>query len=220
MSERIVTTTEESRTHALGVALGAVLRPGDVVELIGELGAGKTRLVRGIAQGAGHNPDEVSSPTYVLFNEYRRPDAAPILHIDAYRIADADELIDAGYDHASRGAIVLIEWADRIAGAVEGERLRIEIEHAPGDGETCRVLRIDCPAGLEPRLAPALDGAPSAEPRAKSSPCPICKAPTDMNAPTAPFCSARCRMVDLGKWMREDYVISRELKETDLDELE
>jgi hypothetical protein len=51
-------------------------------------------------------------------------------------------------------------------------------------------------------------------------PCPICKAPTPPDAPTAPFCSSRCRLVDLGKWMREDYVISRQMKETDLDELE
>ena len=53
-----------------------------------------------------------------------------------------------------------------------------------------------------------------------ATPCPICKAPTPSDAPTAPFCSSRCRLVDLGKWMREDYVISRELKDTDLDQLE
>ncbi len=52
------------------------------------------------------------------------------------------------------------------------------------------------------------------------TPCPTCKAPTSMETPTAPFCSSRCRLVDLGKWMREDYKISRELKDTDLDQLE
>jgi len=58
------------------------------------------------------------------------------------------------------------------------------------------------------------------KPPAPPAPCPICKTPTDPDAPTAPFCSSRCRLVDLGKWMREDYVISRELKDTDLDQLE
>jgi endogenous inhibitor of DNA gyrase (YacG/DUF329 family) len=58
------------------------------------------------------------------------------------------------------------------------------------------------------------------QPAPSKLPCPICKTPTSSDIPTAPFCSSRCRLVDLGKWMREDYVISRELKETDLDQLE
>jgi len=151
------TTTDEARTHALGVALGRCLRAGDVVELIGELGAGKTRLVRGIAQGAGHDPDLVSSPTYVLFNEYRSPGAETILHIDAYRIASADELHDAGYDHVSPGAIVLIEWADRLNGALAGDILRIEIEHAPSDNDSSRMVRFTCSDALGARLAPAIN---------------------------------------------------------------
>ena len=150
------TTTDAAQTHALGVALGQRLCAGDVVELVGELGAGKTRLVRGIAQGAGHDPDLVSSPTYVLFNEYQSPGAATILHIDAYRMGSADEIHEAGYDHAAPGAIILIEWADRLAGALEPGALRIEIEHAPDVADTSRNFRFTCPQPMRERLAPAI----------------------------------------------------------------
>lgn len=151
------TTTAESQTHALGVALGRCLCAGDVVELVGELGAGKTRLIRGIAQGAGHDPDRVSSPTYVLFNEYRSTGAPTILHIDAYRIVSPDELEDAGFDHASQDAIVLIEWADRLAGALEPGALRIEIEHAPDRNDSSRIFHFTCPDQLRARMAQALE---------------------------------------------------------------
>jgi len=157
MNEFLRTTIDESQTHALGVVLGQSLCAGDVVELIGELGAGKTRLVRGIAQGAGHDPDVVSSPTYVLFNEYRSPNTKTILHIDAYRVASPDELDEAGYDHASKDAIVLIEWADRLTGALETGALRIEIEHTPDGEETSRNFRFICPDQLRLRLAHAIE---------------------------------------------------------------
>lgn len=155
------TTNDESQTHAFGVALGQCLRAGDVVELIGELGAGKTRLVRGIAQGAGHDPDVVSSPTYVLFNEYRSEETTTILHVDAYRMVSPDELLDAGYDHASMNAIVLIEWADRLTGALEPGALRIEIEHAPDHNDTSRDFRITCPDQLCARFTPAFESTPT-----------------------------------------------------------
>jgi tRNA threonylcarbamoyladenosine biosynthesis protein TsaE len=166
MTELERTTSDESQTHALGVALGQRLRAGDIVELIGELGAGKTRLVRGIAQGAGHDPDEVSSPTYVLMSEHRTPGATPILHIDAYRIAGAEELRDAGYDHAAPGALVLIEWADRLEGALDAGAaqgvLRIELEHAPDPADTARTFRFTGPRPILDRIAPAIaaHGAP------------------------------------------------------------
>lgn len=157
MTELLGATSSESQTHALGVALGERLRAGDVVELIGELGAGKTRLVRGIAQGAGHNPDDVSSPTYVLFNEYQADGATPILHIDAYRVGSPEELRDAGYDHAAPGSIVLIEWADRLEGALDSDTLRIEIEHAPDIADTSRTFRFTCTEPMRARIAPALE---------------------------------------------------------------
>ena len=157
MTSFVRTTTDETQTHALGVALGRCLRAGDIVELIGELGAGKTRLVRGIVQGAGHDPDLVSSPTYVLFNEYQTPGCSTVLHIDAYRITSPDELRDAGYDYASPGAVVVIEWADRLAGALEPGAVRIEIEHTPNSADTSRRFTITCPEPLRARLAPALD---------------------------------------------------------------
>jgi len=213
------TTTSEAGTHALGVALGRALRAGDVVGLVGELGAGKTRLVRGIAEGVGHETGKVSSPTYVLLNEYDAPGATPILHIDAYRIGSPDELRDAGYDHAAPGAIVLIEWADRLEGELTDGALRVEIEHAPGVTETTRRFEFSGPSALIERVAPALSGALESA-AGEGMRCPACKAPVPADALTAPFCSQRCRMMDLGAWMRGDYVISRELKETDLDELD
>jgi tRNA threonylcarbamoyl adenosine modification protein YjeE len=161
MTDQALKTTDESQTHALGVALGQALRSGDVVELIGELGAGKTRLIRGIAQGAGHDPDQVSSPTYVLFNEYMADGATTILHIDAYRVASPDELEDAGYDLASQDAIVLIEWADRLAGAIDAGALRIEIEHTPDGDDNARKFHFTCPEQLRARLATAIGFIPT-----------------------------------------------------------
>lgn len=140
-----VTTHSEDQTLLLGRALGAVLRPGDCVSLDGELGAGKTRLVRGIVAGVGLSTAAVSSPTYVIAQEYTIPVAATdlppparVVHVDAYRLRGADELESVGWDallslgeKTGHRPILLVEWADRIARVLPAgdTRCRVRISH-------------------------------------------------------------------------------------------
>jgi tRNA threonylcarbamoyladenosine biosynthesis protein TsaE len=114
------------QTRRIGTRLGSMLRTGDVVCLYGELGAGKTTFVQGIAQGWG-SADPVTSPTFVLINQYHRADKAEMYHLDAYRLKDADdaEVLDLN-DLIDRG-ILLTEWPERIQGALPPEFLWIEM---------------------------------------------------------------------------------------------
>lgn len=101
------------QTRRLGLRLGALLKPGQVICLSGELGSGKTTLVQGIAQGWG-STDPVTSPTFVLINEYHRPDGDMLFHLDAYRISSAFEGEDLDLDGMlSRGCLV-IEWPENV----------------------------------------------------------------------------------------------------------
>jgi tRNA threonylcarbamoyladenosine biosynthesis protein TsaE len=107
-----ITTNSEKDTSAAGERLAGVLEAGDVVLLFGELGAGKTAFVRGLAQGLGAPPDDVSSPTFTLVQEYRGG-RLPLYHVDLYRLEPA-EIADLGLDELIEGdGVVAIEWADR-----------------------------------------------------------------------------------------------------------
>ena len=111
----IVESTTESETSGVGEAFGRTLRAGDVVLLYGDLGAGKTAFVRGMARGVGANPDEVSSPTFTIVQEYAAP-AVTLYHVDLYRLEPA-EVDDLGLeDLVSGDGIVAIEWAERWKG--------------------------------------------------------------------------------------------------------
>jgi tRNA threonylcarbamoyladenosine biosynthesis protein TsaE len=101
------------QTRRLGIRLGAILQPGDVVCLAGDLGAGKTTFVQGIAKGWG-SLDSVSSPTFVLVNVYRRPDKALLSHLDAYRLGSADEAEDLDILPLMESGPILVEWPERI----------------------------------------------------------------------------------------------------------
>lgn len=107
--ERVVRDEEEM--EALGAALGAELPAGSVLALVGGLGAGKTRMVKGLARGAGYG-GEVTSPTFALVHEYRGG-RLPLFHLDLYRLKSADELLAIGWDEfLDEGGIVIVEWAD------------------------------------------------------------------------------------------------------------
>jgi|SRR5579875_1594830 len=115
-------------TQALGRHLGQRLWPGSVVALIGQLGAGKTQLVRAIAEGLDIAQGRmVTSPTFVLMQEYSA--RLPIYHFDAYRLNTEAEFADLGVDEyfESKG-VCLIEWADRVLGCLPAEHLRITLE--------------------------------------------------------------------------------------------
>ncbi len=114
------------QTRRLGMRLGTMLKPGDVLAFHGDLGAGKTTFVQGIAQGWG-SVDEVSSPTFVLVNVYRRPDGALIHHMDAYRMQSALEAEDLDIDEMLRSGVLLVEWAERIQAALPKDHLEIQM---------------------------------------------------------------------------------------------
>ncbi|HET6924001.1 MAG TPA: tRNA (adenosine(37)-N6)-threonylcarbamoyltransferase complex ATPase subunit type 1 TsaE [Anaeromyxobacteraceae bacterium] len=115
-------------TSALGERLGRLLAPGDAVALTGELGAGKTQLVRGACRGARVPEGQVSSPSFAIVATYRG--RLPVHHADLYRVGDADELHGTGFfDLLGSDGAVLVEWADRVPGALPAERLEIHLEH-------------------------------------------------------------------------------------------
>jgi tRNA threonylcarbamoyladenosine biosynthesis protein TsaE len=129
-----ITTHSVEDTYALGRRLGAAAPPGLVIALEGQLGAGKTHLVRGIAPGAKvADPDLVSSPTYVLLNIYLakpgEPDSKTVYHLDAYRTAGGDEFAALGFEEwLTEPAIVVIEWPSRIATLLPADHLEVHIE--------------------------------------------------------------------------------------------
>jgi tRNA threonylcarbamoyladenosine biosynthesis protein TsaE len=120
-----------AQTRRFGMRLGALLQPGDVICLQGELGTGKTCLAQGIGQGMGIT-EPITSPTFTLIAEYRPPAPAPVLyHIDLYRLgAPVDEARDFGLEDYFLGdGVYLIEWADRIQPILPGERLWVTLRH-------------------------------------------------------------------------------------------
>jgi tRNA threonylcarbamoyladenosine biosynthesis protein TsaE len=110
---------------------------GEVVCLQGELGAGKTTLVQGIAQGWG-SLDRVSSPTFVLVNEYRRPDGAYLFHLDAYRLESEPAAAELDIDRMLSEGGLVVEWPDRIPGALPDARLSVLLEYV--DDQRRRML--------------------------------------------------------------------------------
>ena len=115
--------------------LGERLRPGDVVLLSGELGAGKTTFVRGVAQGAGSSAP-VASPTFQLVRVY--PGRVQLAHVDLYRVEDIAELRDFGLEELAQQGAVVVEWGDRLE---VDDAARIEIEHLGGDRRLIRTAR-------------------------------------------------------------------------------
>ena len=114
------------QTRRIGMRLGELLRPADIVCLNGELGAGKTTLVQGIAKGWGTS-DIVTSPTFVLVNNYRRPDGVEMNHLDAYRLETALEAEDLDLERMLAEGPLLVEWADRIKAALPEECLAVSM---------------------------------------------------------------------------------------------
>jgi tRNA threonylcarbamoyladenosine biosynthesis protein TsaE len=127
MIRTVYEAADVAATDALGARLAALLPEGAVVALNGPLGAGKTRLVQAIAHGLGIDPREVTSPTFVLVNEYHG--RRSIHHLDAYRIRDDDEFLELGPDEFFDGpGITLVEWAERVERCLPRERLEIRID--------------------------------------------------------------------------------------------
>jgi tRNA threonylcarbamoyladenosine biosynthesis protein TsaE len=131
-------TASAEETRAIGVALGKLLQPGDFIGLIGDLGAGKTELARGIAEGAGVPKGEVASPTFAIVYPYRG--RIPLYHADLYRLADEDELFATGFFDltAAKDGAFVVEWLDRIPTAAPEERLVITLQPLSLDRRSIR----------------------------------------------------------------------------------
>ncbi len=115
-------------TERLGERLGRAARAGDVLALWGELGAGKTVLARGVASGLGIDPDEVTSPTFIILHEHASG-RLPLFHLDLYRLAQSD-LGTTGWEEAlDGGGVTVIEWPDRAGDQLPVDRLDVRLEH-------------------------------------------------------------------------------------------
>jgi tRNA threonylcarbamoyladenosine biosynthesis protein TsaE len=151
----------EDDTVLLGSAIAQLVEPGVVIGLVGPLGAGKTRLVRAIAESLEVDPGAISSPTFVLIHEYEG--RLPVYHFDAYRLETQSAFEELGVaDYWSAGGLCLVEWADRVRGVLPEDCWMITLEPT---GQTSRTARIAASASAGPvvdRLADRLakhDGA-------------------------------------------------------------
>lgn len=135
----VVDSAGESATRAVAATLAATLVAGDVVLLHGDLGAGKTVFVKGLAEGLGLDPDAVTSPTFTLVHEYPGG-RLPLVHLDLYRI-DRIELDDVGFDPAlAESGVLVVEWAERLARDVAGA-VTVRITDLGGDARRIETAR-------------------------------------------------------------------------------
>ncbi len=132
------TSRSPEQTRRIGRSLGGLLQPGDLVCLIGDLGAGKTTLVQGISAGWG-SPDTANSPTFVLVNVYRRPGGAKLYHLDTYRLSGPAEAEDLDLDALLESGPLLVEWADRVQSVLPAERLWVTLEYVDEDQRAVRL---------------------------------------------------------------------------------
>lgn len=235
MREYSFVSANELATAALARGLAFVLRGGDLVLLRGGLGAGKTTLVRGLAAGLGVAPGLVSSPTFVIMNQYpitqtKPAQARELVHVDAYRLTSAEDLESVGWDRvfqengeARPDTIVAVEWPERIADTLRGHEhaeLRLEMEgpgtgQAPGpreDPSTARRVTLSLPESWAHR--------PGVEDLLTRPPVE-CRTTGRWVEPTArsyPFADERAQMADLNKWFSGGYKVSRPATQADVEE--
>ena len=150
-----IVTNSAAETIELGRKIGETLTGGEVIALIGQLGTGKTHLIKGIAQGLGTDEaGSVSSPTFVIVNEYfGKGGLIHIYHIDAYRMESVAEFQSLGFDEYCRpDSVVLVEWADKVSEAVDAfDPIRIEMSHI---SETQRKITLhNVPDGIADALS-------------------------------------------------------------------
>ncbi len=204
--------SDADETEQFGRVLGDLLasreaHPGSVAVLLsGDLGAGKTTLVRGLAVGLGADATAVASPTFTIRMDHAGAERM-LAHIDAWRIG-VEDLESIGFDELVEGdAIIAIEWPERLDAGLPERHVRIRLEHAasPDPNAECgRCITIDAPTLDARERRRIADGLSILVQASRISPprCPVCGAPPAGESSTdAPFCSSRCRMADLGDWL-------------------
>jgi tRNA threonylcarbamoyladenosine biosynthesis protein TsaE len=132
-------TDTPGQTLAVAAALGELLVAGDVILLVGDLGAGKTAFVQGLARGLGVE-EPVTSPTFTIVQEY--DGRLPLTHVDVYRLDRVQDLYDLGLEERGDRGVTVVEWGDLVEQAVPAEHLVVRIE--PGAADTERVLELSC----------------------------------------------------------------------------
>ncbi len=164
-----IVSRSEGRTGRIGQAIGAALRAGDVVLLSGELGAGKTRMVQGMAEGLGASTP-ARSPTFVLVNEYRG--RIRLSHCDLYRVSGADEVVELALEERLLDGALAVEWPERGQGALPADALLVQIEVAPDTDARSIVLtpRGERSARLLARAAAQLDLVDAVDDGAETAP--------------------------------------------------
>ena len=191
-------------TRALGRGIGERCRGGERIALVGDLGAGKTTFTRGLAEGLGVAWEAVSSPTFTILHEHADGrDGLRLVHADLYRVGEAEELEALGWEEllSMSGVVLVVEWADRLPTCIPEPDLRVRLGHGVSPDERHAEILIHDDGH---RLL------------GTDAPCPICGKPTGIEESSLPFCSARCRMADLGNWFSGSYSVSREIEEDDL----
>ena len=137
MTTKTLVTHSEVETSAAGRDLARHLSTGSVVLLVGDLGAGKTAFVRGLAEGLGIPPDAVSSPTFTIMQEYRGG-RLPLFHVDLYRLNDRREIEELGLDEITAGGVLAIEWAEKLSDVPSGA-VGVNLSHGDGDVRTIKI---------------------------------------------------------------------------------
>jgi len=192
-----VRSLSEHQTEAIGATLGRFLVGGELLALRGELGAGKTSLVRGVAAGLGIEASAITSPTFVICRQHhgRRLDLA---HIDAWRLGGEDDLESIGWEELRHRSdlVIAVEWSERIQPALPEDRLEVTLEHL---SPTERRIVLRGPAETVSAWRRLL----------QAERCRACGHPVVTGSPTAPFCSRRCQLADLGAWFSGEGGIGR-----------
>jgi tRNA threonylcarbamoyladenosine biosynthesis protein TsaE len=134
--EHVLTTPED--THALGRELAGVLRPGDLVVLVGPLGAGKTALTQGIGAGLGVR-DPVTSPTFVI-SRVHRDGRVPLVHVDAYRLGGVADVDDLDLDASAEESVTVVEWGQGLVEHLVDEHLEVRLDRRDDDVRTARLV--------------------------------------------------------------------------------
>ena len=154
-----VTSRSPGETERLAARLGRLLAGGEALALVGPLGAGKTLFAKGVGRGLGIAGRDVTSPTFLLIHELSG--RLPLRHIDAYRIAGSEELVELGALEVLSGSaiagdpVVLVEWADRVADLLPADRIEVTLAH--GAGGTTREVTIRATGPRHASLVEALD---------------------------------------------------------------
>lgn len=203
---------DEGLTRAMARSVASLLQPGDRVALRGDLGAGKTTFVRHLAEALGVAPGLVSSPTFVIVNQYPIPGGLELVHADLYRLTSEEDLEPVGWDRlVGPCSIVIAEWPDRVPGALGDDSSVASIALA-ATGQNSRQFTLRVPESWRSR---------SAMTQILERPPVFCRVTDRPVAPTDtsyPFADDKARMADLGRWLTGGYTISRDLTDRDLGE--